>query len=81
MFVYFYLNTFYHIINFTFYLFIDSSLNESEDELSSRGFGLHSSRRPKKQLETADSISSDEDDDNFEILTAENLFSTLLSRV
>ncbi|XP_075236599.1 nuak family kinase 1 [Lycorma delicatula] len=58
-----------------------SSLNESEDELSSRGFGLHSARRPKKQLETADSISSDEDDDNFEILTAENLFSTLLSRV
>jgi hypothetical protein len=44
------------------------------------GFGLHSTRR-RVQLDTADSISSDEDDDNFEILTAENLFSTLLSRV
>ncbi|XP_046667176.1 NUAK family SNF1-like kinase 1 isoform X2 [Homalodisca vitripennis] len=57
-----------------------SSLNESEDDLP-RGFGLHSSRRHNRQLETADSVSSDEDDDNFEILTAENLFSTLLSRV
>lgn len=56
------------------------SLNESEDDLP-RGFGLHSTRRHNRQLETADSISSDEDDDNFEILTAENLFSTLLSRV
>ncbi|XP_054276428.1 NUAK family SNF1-like kinase 1 isoform X2 [Macrosteles quadrilineatus] len=57
-----------------------SSLNESEDDVP-RGFGLHSTRRQTRQLETADSVSSDEDDDNFEILTAENLFSTLLSRV
>lgn len=56
------------------------SLNESEDDLP-RGFGLRSTRKHNRQLETADSISSDEDDDNFEILTAENLFSTLLSRV
>lgn len=40
--------------------------------------------RPKKAaLEHNDSVSSGEedDDDGFEILTAENLFSTLLSRV
>uniref|UniRef100_A0A8D9EGA6 Uncharacterized protein n=2 Tax=Cacopsylla melanoneura TaxID=428564 RepID=A0A8D9EGA6_9HEMI len=42
--------------------------------------GLHSTNS-KSMLEPADSVSSDEDDDNFEILTAENLFSTLLSRV
>uniref|UniRef100_A0A1B6E3I6 Protein kinase domain-containing protein n=1 Tax=Clastoptera arizonana TaxID=38151 RepID=A0A1B6E3I6_9HEMI len=58
-----------------------SSVNDSEDEGMPRGFGLHSSRRHNRQLETTDSVSSDEDDDNFEILTAENLFSTLLSRV
>lgn len=58
----------------------DSSLNESEDDLP-RGFGLRSTHRHNRQLEAADSVSSDEDDDNFEILTAENLFSTLLSRV
>ncbi|KAL1465188.1 hypothetical protein WDU94_004778 [Cyamophila willieti] len=42
--------------------------------------GLHNTNS-KSVLEPADSVSSDEDDDNFEILTAENLFSTLLSRV
>ncbi|XP_039295551.1 titin homolog [Nilaparvata lugens] len=58
-----------------------SSLTESDDESSAHGFSLHSTRRPHKQLDTADSVSSDEDDDNFEILTAESLFSALLSKV
>ena len=42
-----------------------------------------SSRPTNTKLEHADSLSSgeDDDDDGFEILTAENLFSTLLSRV
>lgn len=37
----------------------------------------------KATMEHNDSVSSgeDDDDDGFEILTAENLFSTLLSRV
>lgn len=42
------------------------------------------STRPKRtNLEHTDSLSSGEEDDDegFEILTAENLFSTLLSRV
>lgn len=34
-----------------------------------------------RNLQSTESISSDEEDDSFEILTAENLFSTLLSRV
>lgn len=47
---------------------------------------IYRSSRPtrKVSLEHADSLSSaeeDDDDDGFEILTAENLFSTLLSRV
>lgn len=45
---------------------------------------LYRSTRPERSnLEHADSISSGEEDDDegFEILTAENLFSTLLSRV
>lgn len=45
---------------------------------------LRSSRPRKANLEHTDSLSSaeeDDDDDGFEILTAENLFSTLLSRV
>lgn len=63
-------------------------MNDSEDESrnGSRCFTLRSTKRrqPEKsqtaQLDTADSLSSDEDD-NFQLLTAENLFSTLLSRV
>ena len=57
-----------------------SSVSESEEEGTGpiRGFGLHSTRR---RVEATDSLSSDEEDDNFEMLTAENLFSTLLSRV
>ncbi|KAF5276288.1 hypothetical protein FQA39_LY06637 [Lamprigera yunnana] len=44
---------------------------------------LKSSRPRKANMEHNDSFSSgeDDDDDGFEILTAENLFSTLLSRV
>lgn len=34
-----------------------------------------------RNVQSTESISSDEEDDSFEILTAENLFSTLLSRV
>ncbi|KAI5754995.1 hypothetical protein M8J77_013209 [Diaphorina citri] len=71
----------------------DASANASGSN-APRCFTLRSTRRRlpsqtssggltnnKSVLETADSVSSDEDDDNFEILTAENLFSTLLSRV
>ncbi len=65
-----------------------SSVNDSEDESTkgSRCFTLRSTKRrqPEQnqaaQPDTADSLSSDEDD-NFQLLTAENLFSTLLSRV
>ncbi|VVC26475.1 Protein kinase domain,Protein kinase-like domain,Serine/threonine-protein kinase, active site [Cinara cedri] len=49
-----------------------------------RCFTLRSTRRqrpPVRNLQSTESISSDEEDDSFEILTAENLFSTLLSRV
>lgn len=75
-----------------FYVISRSSANESEDEgknnNNSRCFTLRSTKkRPQpernestQQLDTADSLSSDEDD-NFQLLTAENLFSTLLSRV
>lgn len=44
---------------------------------------FYRSSRPTKRLDHADSLSSGEedDDDGFELLTAENLFSTLLSRV
>lgn len=44
---------------------------------------LRSSRPSRQAPEHADSLSSgeDDDDDGFELLTAENLFSTLLSRV
>ncbi|XP_050534658.1 probable serine/threonine-protein kinase MARK-A isoform X2 [Daktulosphaira vitifoliae] len=66
-----------------------SSSNDNIDEVGAPGgpgrcFTLRSTRRQKplaKSLQPADSISSDEEDDSFEILTAENLFSTLLSRV
>lgn len=65
-----------------------SSVNDSEDESKSgsRCFTLRSTKRrqPEQnqaaQVDNADSLSSDEDD-NFQLLTAENLFSTLLSRV
>lgn len=49
-----------------------------------RCFTLRSTRRQRpsiRHLQSTESISSDEEDDSFEILTAENLFSTLLSRV
>lgn len=49
-----------------------------------RCFTLRSTRRRRpslRNLQSTESISSDEEDDSFEILTAENLFSTLLSRV
>lgn len=44
---------------------------------------LRSSRPSRQPSEHGDSLSSgeDDDDDGFELLTAENLFSTLLSRV
>lgn len=44
---------------------------------------LRSSRPSRQASEMVDSLSSgeDDDDDGFELLTAENLFSTLLSRV
>lgn len=65
-----------------------SSFGKDSDTEDSRKdmFHMHRLRssRPKKlSLEHNDSVSSgeDDDDDGFEILTAENLFSTLLSRV
>ncbi|KAJ8985016.1 hypothetical protein NQ317_016927 [Molorchus minor] len=59
---------------------------DSDTEDSKNAFHMHRLRstRPKKSnLEHNDSVSSGEEDDDegFEILTAENLFSTLLSRV
>ncbi|KAL3267878.1 hypothetical protein HHI36_007019 [Cryptolaemus montrouzieri] len=65
-----------------------SSFGKDSDTEDSRRDTFHMHRlrstRPKKaSVEHADSISSgeDDDDDGFDILTAENLFSTLLSRV
>ncbi|XP_065155761.1 uncharacterized protein [Atheta coriaria] len=62
--------------------------SDAEGEGSKRDmFHMHklrSSRPRKSTTEHADSLSSgedDDDDDGFEFLTAENLFSTLLSRV
>lgn len=60
--------------------------SDTEDTRRNTDFPMHRLRstRPKKStLDHADSVSSGEedDDDGFEILTAENLFSTLLSRV
>lgn len=49
-----------------------------------RCFTLRSTRRQRpsmRNVQSTESVSSDEEDDSFEILTAENLFSTLLSRV
>ncbi|KAJ8967517.1 hypothetical protein NQ314_002832 [Rhamnusium bicolor] len=59
---------------------------DSDTEDSKNAFHMHRLRstRPKRaNLEHNDSVSSGEEDDDegFEILTAENLFSTLLSRV
>lgn len=70
-------------------LLSDASEDESpfsslhgEDLLQRHMHRLRSSR-PSRSTEHADSLSSgeDDDDDGFELLTAENLFSTLLSRV
>ncbi|XP_050430680.1 NUAK family SNF1-like kinase 1 isoform X2 [Adelges cooleyi] len=66
-----------------------SSSDKFDDEAGAVGgpgrcFTLRSSRRQKpsaRSLQATESISSDEEDDSFEVLTAENLFSTLLSRV
>ncbi|XP_026671095.1 uncharacterized protein LOC108627131 isoform X2 [Ceratina calcarata] len=61
-----------------------SSLHrDSEDLLQRHMHRLRSSRPSRQPSEHADSLSSgeDDDDDGFELLTAENLFSTLLSRV
>ena len=43
--------------------------------------GLRSSRAGRSDRADSQSGCDDEEDDGFEILTAENLFSTLLSRV
>lgn len=59
--------------------------SDSEDPSNKFTYRLRSSRPSKKvqQADLNDSASSGEEDDEdgFEILTAENLFSTLLSRV
>ncbi|XP_031778234.1 serine/arginine repetitive matrix protein 2 isoform X2 [Nasonia vitripennis] len=60
------------------------SLHRDNDDLLQRHMHRLRSSRPSRQApEHADSLSSGEedDDDGFELLTAENLFSTLLSRV
>ncbi|KAF7394567.1 hypothetical protein HZH66_007741 [Vespula vulgaris] len=56
---------------------------DSEDLLQRHMHRLRSSRPSRQPSEHGDSLSSgeDDDDDGFELLTAENLFSTLLSRV
>ncbi|CAG5104080.1 Protein of unknown function [Cotesia congregata] len=61
-----------------------STLHRDSDDLLQRHMHRLRSSRPSRQApEHADSLSSgeDDDDDGFELLTAENLFSTLLSRV
>ncbi|XP_011340376.1 microtubule-associated protein futsch isoform X2 [Ooceraea biroi] len=63
-----------------------SDASEDESPFSSLHGHMHrlrSSRPSRQSSEHADSLSSgeDDDDDGFELLTAENLFSTLLSRV
>ncbi|XP_072382932.1 uncharacterized protein Nuak [Diabrotica undecimpunctata] len=57
--------------------------SDNEDSRRDAFHRLRTTRTKKANMEHADSVSSgDEDDDEaFEILTAENLFSTLLSRV
>ncbi|XP_025406107.1 probable serine/threonine-protein kinase DDB_G0277165 isoform X2 [Sipha flava] len=67
----------------------NSNSDRGDDDNGSGGgqprcFSLRSTRRQRpsiRNLQSTESISSDEEDDSFEILTAENLFSTLLSRV
>lgn len=67
----------------------NSNSDKGDDDNSTVGgqprcFTLRSTRRQRpsiRNLQSTESISSDEEDDSFEILTAENLFSTLLSRV
>lgn len=59
--------------------------SDPEDPASKFNFGLRSTR-PTKKVQSNDANDSgssgeEDDEDNFEILTAENLFSTLLSRV
>lgn len=54
---------------------------DNSDYFPRRLHNLRSSRSSQPSLEAADSVSSEDDDDGFELLTAENLFSTLLSRV
>ncbi|KAJ8666845.1 hypothetical protein QAD02_008507 [Eretmocerus hayati] len=61
-----------------------SSMHRDNEDLLQRHMHRLRSSRPSRQApEHADSLSSGEedDDDGFELLTAENLFSTLLSRV
>lgn len=57
--------------------------SDTEDPKRDAFHMLRSTRPKKATLEHNDSLSSGEEDDDegFEILTAENLFSTLLSRV
>lgn len=56
---------------------------DSDDLFQRHMHRLRSSRPRRQPSDLADSLSSgeDDDDDGFELLTAENLFSTLLSRV
>lgn len=59
--------------------------SDSEDPTSKFTYRLRSSRPSKKAQQTdgndSGSSGEEDDEDGFEILTAENLFSTLLSRV
>lgn len=60
--------------------------SDTEDPASKFNFTLRSTRPSKKPQSTENNNESgssgeEDDEDNFEILTAENLFSTLLSRV
>lgn len=77
----------YCVINIIKYF--SSNSDKADDDSGAIGtqprcFTLRSTRRQRpsiRHLQSTESISSDEEDDSFEILTAENLFSTLLSRV
>ncbi|CAG9860362.1 unnamed protein product [Phyllotreta striolata] len=66
--------------SFSFHTHKDSDTEDSRKDAFHR---LRSTRPKKATMDHAESISSgdEDDDDGFEILTAENLFSTLLSRV
>lgn len=65
------------------YIRVFVARRDSEDLLQRHMHRLRSSRPSRQPPEHVDSLSSgeDDDDDGFELLTAENLFSTLLSRV